>query len=336
MGVRLIRSFCVLGLGLGACVKPFSGSSVQLDFTSSTQAITSAGKTALPLQPAADTMYGLYAVQDSIDAAGVTSSYVFPVQNFEIKPLLDITSPCFIDLEGTRFPGLHVTQIANKVSEQTGVADPFNPPPNASDGDISDVLTARKRIENLTNLQSVVKAVVSTSTFKYGPSAVACIEDTPSVDQTMFPPPTCTGDKSNALRLKLCKAVWAKNPDFYEGSDKVFTLPLNGTYYGTVEGTNPINNGFVGGSSVFVDESLTNIDRYFIAWQYKDMNGDGQPDIPDGTPDADKPYGHLYMAGTPRHIARGATSVTLVNPSDTSIGANMTIFPDLANDGTHF
>jgi hypothetical protein len=257
MGVRLIRSFFALGLGLGACVEPFAGSSVQLDFSSDTQSIARAGQTPAPLQPPPDTYFALYATDNVTDDAGATNAYVFAIQNFEIKPVIDQASPCFIDLEGTRFPGLHVTQIANKVSEATGIPDPFSPPTGATDGDITDVLTARKRVSNLGDLQGVVKAVVTTSNFKYGPVAADCVEDNAAVDKTQFPPARCTGDASNALRLELCTAAWKANPAFYEGSDKVFTLPLSGTYYGTVEGTNPINNGFVGGSSFFVDESLS-------------------------------------------------------------------------------
>lgn len=336
MGVRLIRSVCALGLLSGACVEPFAGSSVQLDFAPGTQTITSVGRAPQPLQPPADTYFALWATDAVAAADGSTVDYVFEVQRFEIKPVIDQDSPCFIDLEGTRFPGLHVTQIANKVSEQTGVADPFNPPPGASDGDITDVLTARKRLSNLGDLQAVVKIVTSTSNFHYGASATECIEDNAAVDQSLFPPPRCTGDQSNALRLKLCKAAWAANPDFYEGSDKVFSLPLNGTYYGTVEGRNPINAGIVGGSAFFADEALAGMERYFITWQYKDLNGDGTADFPDGTPDADKTYGHTYMAGTARRVARGVISVAMQNAVDPSIGAAMTIFPNLAEDGTHF
>ncbi|MCE9574632.1 MAG: hypothetical protein K8W52_15900 [Deltaproteobacteria bacterium] len=326
----------MLGLGLGACVEPFAGSNVQLDFSGDTHTIQRAGQARAPLQPPVDTYYALWAVDTVTDDAGGTKDYVFAVQNFEIKPLIDQNSPCFIDLEGARFPGLHVTQFANKVKEQTGIADPFNAPAGATDGDISDVLTALKRLSYLGDLQSKVKAVVTTSNFKYGPSATTCLDDDAGADQTMFPPTNCTGPKSNALRLKLCKAAWAANPDFYEGSDKVFTLPLSGTYYGTVEGTNPINNGYVGGSGFFVDESLLDFDRYFITWQYKDLNGDGTPDYADNTPEDDKAFGHVYMSGIPRRVARGVISVALQSPENTSIGAAMSIFPDLANDGTHF
>lgn len=336
MGVRLIRSLCALGLGLGACVEPFAGSSVELNFSESTQTIGRAGQALEPLQPPPDTYLVLYAVDQVTDDTGRTVDYTFEVQRFEIKQLINQGSPCFIDLDGSRFPGLHVTQIANKVIEATGVDDPFNPGPGATEGDIIDVLTAMKRLSNLGELQSKVKAVVTTSNFKYGASATDCVEDNAGVDQTLFPPPQCTGDKSNALRLKLCTAAWQANPDFYEGSDKVFTLPLSGTYYGTVAGTNPINNGPVGGAAFFSDESLVNLDRYYIAWQYKDLNDDGTPDFPDGTPEVDKPFGHVYMSGVPRRVARGVVSAALQNASSPAIGAAMAIFPDLANDGTHF
>ncbi len=331
MGVRFI-SLCAL-TAASACVTPFSGSDVQIDFSASTQI---AGGPAAN-QPPGNTYYSLYAVQKGTDDTGtVVANYLFEVQRFEIKRLIDLGSPCFIDLADARFPGLHVTEFANKVEEQTGIADPMNPPSGASPTDITDVLDAQTRVAKLENLQDMVKVVTDSSNVLYGASETSCIEDVPGVDQSKFPPPRCTGDQSNKLRLTLCEAFWKSNPEFYEGSDKVFTLPLAGHFRGMVEGQNPNNGSFIGGSEFFVDTVLTDPSSYLVTWQYKDLDGDGMPDFPVGTPAEDKPFGHTYMVGTPVRAARGVINVPLANRNDPSISAEMAIFSDLANDGTHF
>jgi hypothetical protein len=342
MGSRLVAWSCVLALGAGACVDPFSGSNVQIDFSAATQTATATGGAPAANQPPADTYDTLYAVQLEKDGSGtVTQADLFEVQRFEVRHEIDPSSPCFIDLENARFPGLHVTEYANKVMEQTGITDPLNPPAGAPAGDVTDVLDANVRMSHLGGLASSLKVVTSFSTFQYGPSAAPndCIETDPGVDQTLFPPPECTGDASNALRLELCRAAWASDAgkSYYEGSDKVYTLPLNGKLFGMVDGANPVNGVTVGGSQMFVDEVLDAFDGFTVNWQYKDLDGDGQPDYPAGTADADKSnIGYTYMTGTPVRAARGVINVFMTNPNDPAISAQMAIFPDLADDGLHF
>lgn len=342
MGVRFV-SFCAL-LGASACVTPFSGSDVQIDFTHQVCSQTSCpswvpviGNAAPgPEQPPANTYYILYAVTTKTDDTGnVVANYLFDVQHFEIRNLIDISSPCFIDLEDAPFPGLHVTEFANKVMEQTGISDPMNPPASATAGQITDVLDALRRVSFLQPLQGGVQAVVDVSEVNYGPSETRCIEDDASTDTSKFPPPKCTGDRSNANRLALCRAFWKDNPSFYEGSDTVFAVPLNGFVRGFVEGSNPKNGGFIGGTD-FSNPTVLEADSYFVAYQFKDLDHDGMPDFPTGTPDDDKKDGHLMLTGRPVHAARGVINALLVDPADGSYTAQMAIFPDLADDGTHF
>lgn len=333
MGVRFVP-LCAL-LGVSACVETFNGSDVQIDFSSATP---TAARSATPAQnqPPQNTYYILWASNDERDATGtVVKNYLFDALHFEIKPLIDTKSPCFIDTEGTRFPGLHVTEFANKVSEQTGIVDPHNPPPGASAGDITDVLDAQIRMSFLPALESQTKVVTDESDAQYGPSETACIEDNPSVDQTKFPPPKCTGDQSNALRLKLCHAFWSEHPHFYEGSDKVYMLPTAGFFRGLVNGTNPKNGSFIGGSEFLVDTVLT-ADSFLVTYQYKDLNGDGTPDYPPNTPAQVQKIGTVFMTGVPTRQARGVVNVQLSNANDPTINANMAIFADVGNDGTNF
>jgi hypothetical protein len=334
MRARLV-TLCAL-TAASACVKPYSGSDIQIDFSQATQTAATSTGAQMPNQPAPNTYYILWSSEQAKDPNGApTATYLFHVVDFEIDPAINTASPCLIQMDTERFPGLHVTEFANKMSEQTGIVDPLNPPAGASQIDITDVLDAERRVGYLPFIAASVKTITDPSTGAYGPSETTCIEDNPGADQTKFPPAKCTGDQSNANRLKLCHEFWSAHPTFFEGSDEVYTAPLNGNFRGMVEGTNPVNGGFLGGSEFVVPDVLTQ-NAYFVAWQYKDEDGDGQPDFPASTPAADKPNGHLYMIGTPGQAARGVFNVPMANPNDPSIAANMAIFADLADDGTHF
>ena len=353
-GVRL-----GLGLGLGlalgslslGCVAPYDGSNIQLDFATAVQTAARPGQTPQPLQPPEGTHYELYAVDqvfrtdpdgtpilDDDGAPILDQAYLFAVTQFEIRPVIDRSSPCFIELEDTQFPGLHVTQFQTAVTAsiraQLGLdhdPDPFESglPSDA----VTDLLNARRRVDNLGLLEPGLKAVTSHEAVRYA-ATTACAA---SYAADAIPDPTCTDEVSNAQRLRACRAVWAAHPGFYEGSDKVFTLPLNGRYLGMVQGTNPINGGRVGGSSMFVDVNLVDRDAYVINWQYDDVNDDGTPDFPvDLAPQERSPVGYLYMAGTPRVISRGVTTVPLRHPNDPSIKADLAIVPNLGHDDVHF
>jgi len=335
MGIRSVIPLSAVALLLGACVDVFSGSSVQINFLPGTLAPARPGAMPAPDQPPANTYMTLYAVDHVRDENGtIVQAFLFPVHDFELRPVIDAGSPCFIDLEGTRFPGVHVTKFVDKVKEATGISDPLKPPPGAAQGDRIDTLTAFTRNSNLGALQGAVKAVTSFSTFQYGAVASTCVEDEPSVNRDLIPPPQCTGTASNENRLRVCKEQWRQDPEFYEGSDKVFTLPLNGRFYGVVEGMNPINMGFLGGSSFFVDEVLDHFEGYAIHWQYKDLDGDGGPDYPAGVEASDT--GFLYMSGIPERRTRGVLNVRMVNGNNANIAAEMAIIPGLAEDDVNF
>ena len=67
------------------------------------------------------------------------------------------------------------------------------------------------------------------------------------------------------------------------------------------------------------------------------VNDDGTPDFPvDLAPQERSPVGYLYMAGTPRVISRGVTTVPLRHPNDPSIKADLAIVPNLGHDDVHF
>jgi hypothetical protein len=344
----------LLGLGAslaaGGCVAPFDGSNIQIDFAAAVQTATRDGQVPQPLQPPAHTHYELYAADQvfRLDPEGnpvldedghpiLEQTYLFAITSFEIRPVIDRGSPCFIELEDTRFPGLHVTQFEARVKEvieaEYGTDDPFAPllPSEAS----TDLLGAIRRNGNLALLEGALKAVTSHDPFRYPPAAAA--GQCPPSSADAIPDPGCRDDDSNAQRLRVCRGWWADNPDYYEGSDKVFTLPLNGRFLGMVQGENPINGGRVGGSSMFVPVNLVGRDAYVLNWQYDDANGDGAPDFPpDLEPREESPVGYLYMAGTPREISRDVTTVPLRHPLAPSIKADLAIVPNLGHDDVHF
>jgi hypothetical protein len=320
-----------LSAGVAGCVEAFPGANVQIDFGGGVPTAALPGVPPLGLQPPTGTYYALYATREERDENGtVVRNDQFHVEDFEIVRLINRASPCFIDLEGSRYPGIHATQYLARLQEDTGIADPLNPPADADPGDRIDVVTARQRMLFQPQLEGAVKAVASVSqTFQYGPVAADC-----NGDGSLIPPPECTSDAQNRLRLAACQRQWSTDPGFYEGSDKVFSLPLNGIFYGVVTGMNPINGGTIRSSSIFVDEALDDVQGFTIRWQYKDGNSDGIPDVPAG--ETLEPLGRMMMTGRVRSITRGVINANLANPVDPTISARMAVFPDLASDDIEF
>ncbi len=328
---QIVAALGACGLAVSAlagCVDSFGGSNVQMDFSEGTPLPARVGQTPTGAQPPADTYMVFYAIDnvydETLDPPVIVQSYVYEIQRFELRPVIDTSTPCLIDLPGQsapNFPGLHVTMIEEKVKEVTGIDDPFDPPNDAREDEVTDVLTARVRFENLSRLQSVVKAVTSYSTFRY-PAPLADGECNFTGDQ--IPGRDCMDDASNAQRLRVCQQLWDENPEFYEGSDKVFNLPLNGQFYGAVEGSNPVNSGFVGGSQIFVDEVLAGFDAFAVNWKYKDeaMNT--------------SPVGESFMIGEPEERVRGVIHVRMTSPFDATIFAETAIFSGLGDDDVHF
>jgi hypothetical protein len=319
---------------LGGCIDSFTGSNVQIDFSSNTPTAAPPGTTPGFQQPPENTYFTLYAVDEVRDSSDVViQTYLFAVQRFEIKAAVDFTSPCFIDLERAPFPGLHISMFADKMREATGVADPLNPPSSASDVDVQQVVTADQRVSNADAL-TAVKVVVDVSTGSY--PAVSAMGD--CGNSGVIPHPTCTDDASNARRLSLCRAAWESGiaADLYEGNDKILTAPLNGNLFGFVQGSNPVNGAGLGGAQMFVDEVL-HADSYAITWQFKDVDGDGEPDYPATFPmEMRSETGVPYMDGRPEIRTRGVVNALLVNPADPLIFAQLAVFADLGEDEVSF
>ena len=305
-------SYLCAVVALGGCVDGFRGSNVQIELSFATPAQAPAGATPRPTQLPADTHYRLYAIHERDGAEDV-----FEVQRFEVKPIIDVTSPCFIDVgDHVPYPGLHVTQYRAKVEEVTGITDVANPPPGASEQDQIDAATAIQRQMNVMALAGDmgIKVVTSWSAGAY-----------PAVDADCtgsgLPPRECIDEASNARRLELCEAAWDADPALYEGTDRVLTAPLNGTTYGFVLGLNPINLAPVGGAQFFVEEALGGTDEYAIYVQ-SDSAVDG--------------LGTLMLSGRPGSPTRGVRHVHMTSPSSSAITADLAVFEDLGEDDTQF
>jgi hypothetical protein len=341
---RALVAGLVASLTLSGCVDTFTGSNLQMDFSMATP--LPGGTDPDGLQPPADTYFTFYALdhvyeRDAdgnilVDADGdplIASSTFFEVQSFEIRPVIQVESPCFIELEDSKFPGLHVTQYAAKIKEATGIDDPFDPPNGASEGQISDVLNADRRMETLDELEGDLKALVSTSTFVYPTAEAGC-----DASGEQIPAADCIDEDSNAQRLAACRAFWANNPEYYEGNDKVFILPLNGEIYGFTGGTNPINQAPIGGATIFVNENLQGKEAFTINWQYKDFDGNGTPDYPTGFLDTheESDTGYTFLSGLAARRVRGVINAHLTTPFSTSVFVDIAVFANLAEDDVQF
>jgi hypothetical protein len=311
---RAVTSLAALGaLASGACVDAFRGSNVQIELSPATPVQVSPGRVPGPGQLPADGHFTLYAIQEGADR-----QHLFALQRFEVHMIVAVSSPCFIDVgEHVPHEGLHVSQYAAKIAEDTGIADYQNPPPGASEQDKIDAATAAQRMINIAALggSSGIKVVTSASASTYPPVAADC--DGPA-DQ--IPPPACTDDASNRRRLALCQQAWRDDPALWEGTDRVLTAPLAGTTYGMVDGMNPVNLAPVGGAQFFVPEDLTDIDAYALYWQLDGTDGPGT----------------LLLHGTPTSPTRGVARVHMESPTSPLFTADLAIFADIGEDDVHF
>ncbi|MGE5185796.1 MAG: hypothetical protein ACM31C_27235 [Acidobacteriota bacterium] len=241
---------------------------------------------------------------------------LFEVQKFEVHRIVDLSSPCFIDVgPHVPFPGLHVSQYAAMMAQATGITDLANPPPGATEQQKIDAATAVQREGDVALLasDSGIKVVSSASNYSYPPVAVDCIG--PGI-----PPPTCIDTASNQRRLQQCQDFWHSDPNYFEGTDRVLTSPLNGVTHGMVDGENPINLAPVGGAQFYVDSDLAGFTTFAIYYQV-----DGMPEP-----------GNLLVYGHPTMVTRGVMHVHMTSPTSPTLSADAAIFANLDQDNTSF
>ena len=309
-----MRAITLSFIALVGCVDGFKGSNAQFDFSPATPVQASQGVMPRAGELPSNVHFTFYAFQ--LDPSSNVGR-LFEVTTFEIHRIVDLSSPCFIDVgDHVPHPGLHVSQYAAVIAADTGITDLANPPAGATMEQKVEAATAVQRMMNVAALGSDagIKVVTSASTAMYPALAGAC------VDSSGIPPPMCTDDTSNKIRLQKCQDFWKANPDYYEGTDRVLTQPLNGTAHGLVDGQNPINLAPVGGAQFFVDSELDGFDGYAI---YE--NDDAKTDT-----------GNLVLFGTPTMPTRGVIHVHMTDEQSPMVTADVAIFANLDEDQTSF
>jgi hypothetical protein len=303
----------MLGAMLGGCVEGFRGSNVQLDLFPGTPSQAPIGAVPGMFEIPANSHFTLHAIRED-----GTQSRTSELVQFEIHRIVDLTSPCFIDVgDRVPHPGLHVTAYATRIAQDTGITDPANPPPTATAEQRTQMETALLRMNNVMALGSAlgIKAVTSASTAVYPAVAADCAGP---ADQ--IPPAMCIDDASNQRRLQLCQDTWRANPTMWEGTDRVLTAPLAGTTHGMMVGRNPINMAPVGGAQFFVPEALGDADAYAITFEIE------------GAP---VPPTQLYF-GRPTMPTRGVSRIHFTSPLNPMLFSEMAVFADLGRDDVQF
>ena len=107
-----MRAFLAIALAAAGCIDSFHGSNVQFDFAQTMLVQASPGATPNANQLPSDVHFTFYAIENT-----PTSSSLFAVQQFEIHRIVDLSSPCYIDVGAhVPFPGLHVSQYGNMIA----------------------------------------------------------------------------------------------------------------------------------------------------------------------------------------------------------------------------
>src|SRR5262245_22255718 len=292
------------GIAAMSCVEPFRGSKIELYLRPGVQVPGDADPGGG--RPPSDTHYELYVVKDAA---------VFKLAEFHIRPAIVVTDKCFIEDETSRFPGLHSTRFADKLTE-AAMADG-----NVTDQEAGEIASARARVCVTPSLQANLKVLTRHEPGLTDTALAALVADVPAPDDIR--------DEANAERLQKCRAAFAQHPGYYVGTDKILTIPINGTYLGIVEGRDPRNNSFLGGAAIDVDEQLSAFDILRITWQFNDPADPRRPPLASAT-------GYFYMAGAPFQRVRGVINVSMRNPEFSPLAGEAAIYTDLADDNVHF
>jgi hypothetical protein len=294
----------LLVMAAASCVEPFRGSKIELYLRPGVQVPgdddPGFGK------PPSDTHYELYVVKDNA---------TFKLSEFDIRPALSTSEKCFIEDETTRFPGLHSTKVAEKllaVAMEDGTV---------SDKEAGEVASARARVGAMSGLQSTLKVLAFHEKGLTNAAAAELAADVPD--------PSLIDDLTNTDRLAKCRAIFAGHPGYYVGTDKVLTIPVNGTYLGIVEGRDPRNNSFLGGAALDVPEALPDFQVLRINWQFNDLDDPRQPNPASAT-------GYHYMSGTPFVRTRGVINVSMRHQDFAQIAGEAAIYTGLDDDTVHF
>ncbi len=306
-----VHAALVTGLALGlatSCVENHNGSKLEILLHGGVHIPGTEPPT--DGQPPSDTHYELYVVK---------GTGVFEIAEIDIRPVIKRSDPCFIEEAGTRFAGLHSTRIVDKTIEAA-----------KADGQVTDleageIADAEARLGNMPALEAALKAM---TVHEPGLTEARIAELTSPAN---VPPADLMDDASNAARLAACQAIWRQHPGYYVGTDKITTIPLNGTYIGMVEGTDPRNGSFLGGGQISTDVSFPDFDAMRLNWNFNDPADPRRASYPPSE------IGWHYMAGRAVQRVRGVYNVSLVNQDfGRRISGEVAVYTNLAEDDVHF
>jgi hypothetical protein len=252
----------------------------------------------------------------------VTNGNAFHLADFQVVPTVHRDAPCFIEDDESIYPGLHSTQIYERILDD--VANPADPTPAQKDA-LADAFV---RENNQALVEDGIKSVVS-----YDPDVD---EATLTALEMALPPREMRDEASNKMRLAVCTDFFKNHPLYYFGNDKIFSLPLSGVFYGMVAGQDPRNGAPLGGAGFSVPVTFEEFDELWLNWQFND---DNDPRIAgDGTRPGYGPSvtGYHYMSGPPQKRTRGVINVPMVNRQFGSINGEVAIYPAIDEDDVHF
>jgi len=248
----------------------------------------------------------------------VTAGRGFKMAEFSIVPELDPAFPCFIEEDDSKFPGLHTMQWVEKNLESVGGTP-------EGEGELGIIADANERERRIPLIFNQLKAVTS-----YDVTATPAVLTALSDEVAAMAPITDISDAASAKRRTICKKFFADHPNFYVGNDKVFALPLNGKFFGLVDGTDPRNAAPVGGSGFTVPVTAKEFDTLAINWQFNDPQ---DPRIQQFGP---APAGYHYMSGTPQYRTRRTINVPMRNQQFPEINGEVAMFPGIHEDDVQF
>jgi hypothetical protein len=294
-----------------SCVEAFDGSKVEVLLGNTTHIPGDEGGGG---RPPSDTHYEMWVLKDNRS---------FKLIDFDVVFVIDPSDRCFIEDAESIYPGLHATQVPARL-EQDITAGGHTP----SDEEAGDIYLAQKRVYQdfnlLTDDTNGVKSLVSHE------AGLTLAGREALYDAANVPDPTDMSDTANAARLEACNTVFAAHPMMYVGNDKVFSLPLNGEYYGNTKGRDPRNAAPTGGAKFDVAQVLDDFDVMRVNWQFNDLAD------PRAASYGESQVGYHYLAGTPIHRTRGVVNVILQNNFFNNLRGDVSIFTDLAEDNVMF
>jgi hypothetical protein len=323
-GCRLV-AVAALSAGALSCVDPYQGSWVEFSLSKTTE---------IPGDPAAGTSRGSRPPSNThYEYWVVTGGNAFHLADFLVSKQFDSTFPCFIETGRDKYLGLHSSKFYDKV-----LAEALAPPgdPTTPDQHEVDLLAdADKRMQNQTAVENKLEAIVGWDP-KITPQVLTDLSNEINATDGTGAPIDDISDEANKRRLAICNRFFAAHPDFYVGSDKVFSLPLTGHWYGMVENMDPRSGAPIGGAGFTVPATFKQFDYLWMTWQFNDPADPRITTAVGGGPYGPSAVGYHYMTGKPEYRTRRTINVELQNELFGTISGHMAIFPGINEDDATF